>query len=76
MAWQDALGVLCEELEAGSDKAKLRAAGIVRNLALDARTRRSLLAFPGLVHTLEQVRRTAASTETMQRAEAALNSLR
>lgn len=76
LAWQEALGVLCEELGTGSDKAKLRAAGIVRNLALDTSTRGSLLVFPGLVHMLEQVRRTAVNTETMQRAEAALNSLR
>ena len=73
---QDALAVLCQELVLGSDKAKLRAAGIVRNIALDKSTRGSLLLFPGFVHTLEQVRRTTTNTETMQRAEAALNSLR
>lgn len=75
-ARQDALAVLCQEIALGSDKAKLRAAGIVRNLALDKSTRGSLLSFPGFVHTLEQVRRTTTNTETMQRAEAALNSLR
>lgn len=72
----EALGVLCDELLSGTEKGQLRAAGIVRNLALDKTTRGSLLGFPGLVPTLEQIRRETGNTETMQRAEAALNSLR
>ena len=72
----EALGVLCDELLLGTEKGQLRAAGIVRNLALDKTTRGSLLGFPGLVPSLEQVRRETSNTETMQRVESALDSLR
>jgi hypothetical protein len=71
-----ALGVLCDELLLGTEKGQLRAAGIVRNLALDKTTRGSLLGFPGLVPSMEQVRRETSNTETMQRVESALDSLR
>ena len=72
----EALGVLCEELTSGTEKGKLRAAGIIRNLASEKSTRSSLLGFPGLVPKLEHVRRETHNTETMMRTEAALICLR
>ena len=71
-----ALQLLCAELISGTEKGRLRAAGILRNLALDPKTRGTLVSFPGLLSTLDSVRRETSNTETMQRAEAALISLR